>query len=91
LKEIEPPEAELKYPSESLPKSTGRFQGAKKEPFKMIERPKSREETPKEGSDMQAHTALQRYRIALHNIQGRHSSSLKATVMPCGIRHLNTR
>jgi hypothetical protein len=39
IKETEPPKAELKFPSASLPKSIGRFQGAKKEPFKMIERP----------------------------------------------------
>jgi hypothetical protein len=36
----------------------------------MNERPKSREETPKEGSGRQeSHTALQQYVIAAHKVQ----------------------
>lgn len=43
-----------------------------------LERPKSREETPKEGSGTtQRHTALQQYVIATHKMQG--STSVPAT------------
>ena len=52
--------------------------GQKKGPFEGSERPKSREETPKEGSGMlEGHAALQQYVIALHKKQG--SSRVPAT------------
>jgi hypothetical protein len=43
---------------------------AKKKGRSSNKRPKSREETPKEGSDSAIATALQQYVAALHKMQG---------------------
>jgi len=53
----------------------------------MNERPKSREETPKEGSGTAwSHTALQQYVIAPHKVQGSIGvlSGISETVMRLG-------
>ena len=55
----------------SVPSIPGRcplLSWQKESPSKRLNGPKSREETPKEGSDMQTHTAPQQYYIALHKI-----------------------
>jgi len=48
----------------------------------MSKRPKSREETPKEGSDSASATAPQQYETALHKVQGfLKGSQLKFTTL----------
>jgi hypothetical protein len=50
----------------------------------MNKRPKSREETPKEGSDNASVTAPQQYATALHKTQGGFNYFLCKKLRPCG-------